>query len=158
MDSTLLIDKLDLLCDQITQTINQSKVLVAKSVKDFVNNDVKILGGLIGAYHRFFKEIEVKSRKDAEKIWTKLLIKDKNVEEKVDLLFTLEDSFDEFLHEIDKKLNKEEMLENSKIKLKTGDVLCDRLTVTTVDGKDVLLKKYLANVSSLIIIFLRHFA
>ena len=135
MDSGVFIEKLDLVTDKINEIINQSKLLASKSVQNFIKNDIKILGGLIGAYHRFFKAIQVESRNDAEKLWTKLLIKDKKVEDKVDELLSLEELFDEFLNEIDDKLKNEEILESSKSKLNINDVLSDKLTIKTVQGQ-----------------------
>ena len=86
MDSTSISSAILKITEQIDVLIQTVKPLVENSVTSFVDENVKKLA-LIGTYANFFSELNVDGRDDAEKIWERALIRDSEIEEKVDLLF-----------------------------------------------------------------------
>lgn len=153
-----LLSAAEELCKIISDVIHEAKPFVLESASNFVSSHVKVLGRLIGAYNRFFKSIGVKNRKDAEKLWTKLMIHDNTVEEKLDALLDKENEFNTFLNSIDEQLKIEKDWESSPHKLEVGEKFQQNLTVRSIEEINVPLKTYFPKAGSLIIIFLRHFA
>lgn len=157
MDS-LIIQEVSIIVNKINTIIETTRSIVEQSALSFVQNHVKKLA-LIGAYHKCFRSLSVKTRREAEKLWERHLIRNVELEDMIDTLLDKEKEFDDYLEEIDMKW-KEEYKEtrNSGNLLKIGDEFPRDVTVKSVENKETNIGSFLSNgLSMLIIVFLRHY-
>ena len=135
MADALIIHEVQTLVNKISDIIKTVTPLVEQSASTFVKNSVKKLA-LIGAYHKCFKTLSVKSREEADQLWEKHLIRNANVEEVIDTLLDKEKEFDDFLEEIDIKWRNEVTSERNMDKaLNVGDQLPPNLKATNTENR-----------------------
>ena len=141
MDSSALSSAILKITDKIDAIIQTVKPLVERSVTSFVDDHVKKLA-LIGTYAKFFSELNVKGRDEAEGVWERVLIRDAEVEKKVELLLDKEKEFDDFLKSIDHKWKLEnEMMERIEASsennkdLQIGDVFPNGIKFKNTENK-----------------------
>lgn len=121
---------------KIAGIIDKSTPLINNSPYDFVENKVKILGGLIGQYYELFQAFSVKTRKELEIFWTKCITENNDLEKYVDEVLDSEQRFGEFLETIDLKLTKEHFNGDKKLK-SVGDIFDEEIIVQSTDGRFV---------------------
>ena len=136
MDSTSISSAILKVTEQLDVIIQTVKPLVENSVTSFVAENVKKLA-LIGTYANFFSELNVDGRDDAEKVWERALIRDSEIEEKVDLLLDKEKEFDEFLESLDQRWRIESggIFVNNDSMLQTGDIFPNHIKFKNIEKK-----------------------
>lgn len=124
------------LCDVISTCLATVQPLVERSVVKFLEENVKKLGVLIGAYNRVFQKMDVRTRAEAETVWCRHAFSNPSLEEHHDCLLEKEDEFDHYLQTIDEKLLKlNENINQQLPYLRTGDEFPGYLEILDLDKK-----------------------
>ncbi|XP_066920940.1 uncharacterized protein [Clytia hemisphaerica] len=159
--NTTILAEISKVSDKIDSIIRTVKPLVEDSVTQFVQNHVKNLGGLIGAYSKCFTSLEVKGREEAEKLWERHLIRDIRLEEQIDLLLDKEKEFDQFLETLDQRWMRElqeKNLEHSKKLFSVGDVIPRDVTFKDENNRSCTIQDFLTEgIRYLVVVVLRHY-
>ena len=98
-------DAIETLSTLLSSLLHQAKQNVKESLEDFVSEKVCYLGQAIGGYFKCLNVFGVKTRGELESKWT-AYYQNRNVRETVESLLEVEESWDEFLKNVDKDLDR----------------------------------------------------
>lgn len=150
------LDAIETLSTLLNSLLEQAKQNVQESLESFVSDKVRQLGQAIGGYFKCFNALHVTTREELESKW-KACYQNKDVRETVDNLLEVEESWNDFLRNVDEKLDGGVVTGDEPVVV--GSTAPLDITLFNIDTESpTTLSEFNIGSNNLLLVLLRHFA